>query len=414
MRHKRLVISLAILLTAGIGLSSCASRDESDASAPAAIAPDSSPSGEPTVSAIDTPAPLKDVSIALEPWAEGFTRPTLVTSRPGDDRVYVVEQDGRVVSLPVDGSERTTVLDIRSLVNNKSNERGLLGIAFYPENPSRMFVSYSDKYGNSRIAEYSFPLDAAEANPDQVQALLKVTQPYSNHNGGMIAFGPDSYLYIGLGDGGSAGDPQRNGQNPKTKLGAILRIDVSGATGYTIPATNPFQDGKRGAKTVWAYGVRNPWRFSFDGDQLYIADVGQGRAEEIDIVNASTAAGSNFGWRTMEGNRCYPSGAKCSSKSRGFVAPAFVYSHSKNGRCSVTGGYVYRGEEYPQFDGIYFFGDFCSGEIVGLRVTDGKVVDHAVLLDTSARISSFGVGPDGQLYVADLSKGAVRRVVPGS
>jgi glucose/arabinose dehydrogenase len=360
-----------------------------------------------------TGPPLSDVSISLDSWATGFTRPIFITSRPGDDRVYVVEQAGQIISLLPDGTGRTTVLDISDIVGSSNGgEQGLLGIAFQPSAPDRLFVDYTDTNGDSRLAEYSFPIAAGTADPDAVQLLLRVAQPYRNHNGGMIAFGPDGYLYIGFGDGGSAGDPKRNGQNPKTKLGTILRIDVDQPTGYGIPPTNPFANGKRGAKEVWAYGLRNPWRFSFDGNRLYIGDVGQYKYEELNIVNATDGGGTNFGWRTIEGNRCFPSGAACSNSARGFVGPKYTYSHSSNGRCAITGGYVYRGEAYPQLQGIYFFGDFCSGEIFGLRMVRSFVAEKRVLINTSALISSFGVGSDGQIYVADLSSGAVRRLIP--
>jgi glucose/arabinose dehydrogenase len=358
-----------------------------------------------------TRPPPSDISISLDSWATGFTRPIFIASRPGDDRVYVVEQAGQIISLLPDGTDRTTVLDISDIVDS-GGERGLLGIAFHPTDPQRLFVDYIDTHGDSRVAEYAFPIAATSADPDAVQLLLRVAQPYRNHNGGMVAFGPDGYLYIGFGDGGSAGDPKRNGQNPKTKLGTILRIDVDQPTGYGIPPTNPFATGKRGAKEVWAYGLRNPWRFSFDGNRLYIGDVGQYKYEELNVVTVIDGAGSNFGWRTIEGNRCFPSGVACSNSARGFVGPVLTYRHGTNGRCSITGGYVYRGDAYPQLKGIYFFGDFCSGEITGVRMGRFTVLEKRVLLDTTALISSFGVGSDGQIYVADLSTGSVRRIVP--
>jgi glucose/arabinose dehydrogenase len=420
--HTRIVIPVALLVATGLAFGTSASATPWLPSAPAPLAVTSTSPLLPitipptTTPPIAEPQPaLSAVSIRLDAWANGFTRPVLITSRPGDDRVYVVEQKGRIISLQPDGSGRTTVLDMSDRVSSTGNERGLLGLAFYPDDPSRMFVSYTDTSGNSRVAEYSFPIEATAAAPDAVQLLLHLTQPYSNHNGGNIAFGPDGYLYIGFGDGGSAGDPRRNGQNLKTWLGKMLRIDVSEPTGYTIPPTNPFADGRGGAKKeIWAYGLRNPWRFSFDGDLLYIGDVGQYRVEEVDILNATTSAGANFGWRTMEGNLCYPSGKACSNLARGFVGPKFHYSHGKSGRCSVTGGYVYRGEEYPELQGIYFLGDYCTGEIIGLRVVSDKVVERRMLLNSSARISSFGAGSDGQIYVADISRGTVLRLVPGS
>ncbi len=414
MLHSRLVLLVAVLVAAtfSFGLSASATP-----TAPR-VSPVPASSGSPVGNLAAGSATLipqqslADMSISLDAWASGFSRPLFVTSRPGDDRVYVVQQAGVILSLNSDGTGKTPVLDISDVVGSDGNEQGLLGVAFHPDDPSRMIVDYTDNSGNTRVAEYSFPLAASVANPAQVQLLLHVNQPFRNHNGGMLAFGPDKNLYIGLGDGGSAGDPHRNGQNPKTLLGSILRINIDGPTGYTIPADNPFANGVHGAKQVWAYGLRNPWRFSFDGNRLYVGDVGQNKVEELNALYVSKARGANFGWNVMEGDRCYPSGVVCLSAKRGFVSPIFAYTHGPHGRCSITGGYVYRGKAYPELVGTYFFGDFCSGEVFGLRLVRGTVTEKRVLLNTTEFISSFGEGPDGQLYVVDIFGGSVRRLVP--
>ena len=242
-----------------------------------------------------------------------------------------------------------------------------------------------------------------------MRIILTQAQPYANHNGGQLAFGPDGLLYVGLGDGGSGGDPQRHGQNPGDFLGSILRVDIRTPDGYTIPPDNPFADGAGGAPEVWAYGLRNPWRFSFDGDLLYIADVGQNRVEEVDVVDATTAAGSNFGWNVMEGGTCYASGEACSGADRGFVDPVYTYDHSGD-RCSITGGYVYRGSAYPGLFGTYLFADYCTGR--GPGAEDGRRRGHRVPELRPARgaaPASFGTDSEGNIYIVDLIASARSR-----
>ncbi len=355
------------------------------------------------------PVPIKKIKIKLRKWSSGFSNPLLVTSRPGDDRIYVVERGGKVKSVQADGTGATVVLNISSKVGS-GGERGLLGLAFDPADPSRMFIDYTNVSGNTVVAEYSFPLADEAADPTAVQVVLTQNQPYSNHNGGMIAFGPDGYLYVGFGDGGSGGDPGNRAQNPKNLLGSIVRIDVSGASGYEIPSDNPFADGVDGAPEVWAYGLRNPWRFSFDGNNLYIGDVGQYKVEEIDVVDSTTAAGDNFGWRVMEGNTCYSTGKKCSSIKRGFVPPVHVF-RQKYGRCAVTGGYVSHDAANPKLEGVYIYGDYCSGKIYGMRVEDGVRVDKHLLKDSSAYISAFGTDNNGRVFVVDIARGRILLVV---
>jgi len=259
--------------------------------------------------------------------------------------------------------------------------------------------------GNTVIARYQVSTDPNRADPKSEKVLLQVPQPYVNHNGGGLAFGPDGYLYIGLGDGGSQGDPHGNGQSLQTFLGKILRINVDADNGYTIPADNPLVGGG-GKPEIWAYGLRNPWRFSFDrqpGD-LYIADVGQDKWEEIDFLPAGIPGGSNFGWNLREGAHDY-SGAPTAELA--LVDPAWEYDHSQG--CAVIGGYVYRGQEYPEWQGIYLFGDNCSGSVWGLLRLDGKW-QAKLLFNTGLRIGSFGQDQTGELYLLDLQQGRVLKL----
>jgi len=303
------------------------------------------------------------------------------------------------------GDTRTLVLDINTLTYF-AGEQGLLGLAFHPTRPERMFIHYSDNDGRTIVAEYAFPLDAAAADPSPVQTILDLYQPAANHNGGMIAFGPDGYLYIALGDGGGGGDPYGHGQNPHTLLGAILRLDVDTAAPYAIPADNPFANGADGAPEVWAIGLRNPWRFSFDGDHLWIGDVGQGEWEEIDRIGIDDG-GANLGWNVLEGTHCY-NGTPEQCADPGFTPPVFEYPH--DGRCSVTGGYVYRGSEIPGLIGTYLYSDWCVGGVMALRVDEeGTVTESATLVETGWRLTSFGVDNDGETYLT--RENAVYRIV---
>ena len=350
------------------------------------------------------PPPLTEIALAEEFFAGGFEQAVFVTARPGDDRLYVADQVGKVYALR--GEMRSVVLDINTLTRF-AGEQGLLGLAFNPVDPSRMFVHYSANNGDTVIEEYSFPLDAAAADPSPVQQILYVDQPASNHNGGMIAFGPDGYFYIGLGDGGGGGDPHESAQDPFELLGKILRVDVNGGRPYAIPAHNPFADGTAGAPEVFLLGLRNPWRFSFDGDDLWIGDVGQGEWEEIDLVTTSDG-GTNLGWDVLEGTHCYEGPAEqCADPA--LTPPVHEYSHS-NGHCSVTGGYVYRGAEIPALLGTYLYSDWCTGDLFALRVdADGNVTESGVLAQTEWRLQSFGVDLAGELYIT--REGTVYRVV---
>src|SRR2546427_6405118 len=346
-------------------------------------------------------ASAQSVRIDLEPFiASGLNQPVYLTNaHDGTNRRFVVEQPGRVSVMQPGSSMRMTFLDITGRVLS-GGERGLLGLAFHPQFASnrRFFVDYTRRPdGATVIAEYRVSTSNLNVAETSETVLLLIPQPYENHNGGMIEFGPDGYLYIGMGDGGSGNDPQNRAQNPNMLLGKILRIDVDRGA---APSTNPFADGSKGRREIYAIGLRNPWRFSFDRatGQLYVGDVGQNQREEVDIVTV----GGNYGWRVFEGTRCTNLGpASCSTP--GFIPPIAVYDHV-SGRCSITGGYVYRGTQASLPYGAYVYGDFCSGEIFMLR--DGI---QTVLLDTTLDISSFGEDEAGEIYVVALS-GTISRL----
>lgn len=356
-----------------------------------------------------TPAPAGSIpAIALQKLVEGFDRPVYV-AHAGDDsgRLFVVEQPGRIRIVRDGALVEEPFLDIVDQVESGGNEQGLLGIAFHPQYKENgyLYVNYTALDGDAVISRFNTSGDTVDRQSEK--QLMKIEDPYPNHNGGLLLFGPDSYLYIGMGDGGSAGDPQGNGQKLDALLGKMLRIDVDTGDPYGIPADNPWANG--GARPeVWAYGLRNPWRYSFDratGD-LYIADVGQNILEEVNFQPAGSKGGENYGWNTMEGSECY----RGSCDPAGLVLPVAEYTHAEGG-CSITGGYVYRGPAYPAMQGIYFYGDYCSGTIWGLR-RSGSAWENAEVLASNARISSFGEDQAGELYLTDLNSGAVYQVVP--
>ncbi len=327
----------------------------------------------------------------------------------GSSRLFAVEQPGRIRILQEQTMLPDAFLDITGRVLS-GGERGLLGLAFHPDyrRNGRFFVNYTRKPdGATVIAEYHRGATSTLASPEE-RILLTVPQPYPNHNGGMMSFGPDGYLYIGLGDGGSAGDPENRAQNPEELLGKILRIDIDRGDPYGIPPDNPFAQGG-GRAEIYALGLRNPWRFSFDGKtgKLWVADVGQYKWEEINLV----ARGGNYGWRTMEGTHCFNPPASC--KTAHFRLPLAEYSHEK-GRCSVIGGYAYRGMKLPDLTATYVYGDYCSGEIFALPSiqNDSHVTAPRQLLKTSLNISSFGEDATGELYVLDHNGGIYRLSAP--
>ena len=359
----------------------------------------------PSPSAI-FPVPPDPNAYTLRAIASDLERPTdLAHAGDGSGRLFIVEQPGRIRLLKDGALLPEPFLDIRDLVGDEANEQGLLGLAFHPayEANGYFFVNYTDVNGDTVIARYSVASDSDHADPASALTLLHIAQPFVNHNGGDLAFGPDGYLYIGMGDGGGAGDPQGNGQKLTTLLGKLLRIDVN-QSAYAIPPDNPFMDRPDALPEIWAYGLRNPWRFSFDratGD-LYMGDVGQNAYEEIDFQPASSRGGENYGWNFMEGNHPYEGNAPA-----GLVAP--IAEYARRNHCAVTGGYVYRGPSLPALNGIYLFGDYCSGQIWALyRAASGWQM--TTFLNASFTVSSFGEDEAGELYLLNHRGGAVHQL----
>ena len=385
--------------TTGSGTAVDAASTTSTAAAPTSATATQSPT---TTEAPVPPVPLDQIRVDVELIGGGFVQPILAAARPGDPRLFVADQPGIVYALDLDNGRRTIVLDISDRVRF-SGEQGLLGLAFDPDDRDRMIVHFSALDGATTVLEYR--LDSAGiADSGSSKTILTLPQPATNHNGGMIDFGPDGFLFLALGDGGGSNDQFDNGQDPFSLLGTILRIDLDVGDPYGIPDTNPFADGSGGAPEVWAFGLRNPWRFSFDGSDLWVADVGQAAWEEVDLFNAHVG-GQNGGWPDVEGTHCFRVDP-CDNDA--FVVPTVEYAHEQ-GRCSITGGVVYRGVAIPELQGTYLYGDYCSGEVWGWRA--GPFADHALLTDHDdvflprlQGLASFGVGPDGEVYVvqADL------------
>jgi len=329
--------------------------------------------------------------------------------QPGDtnDLIFIAEQRGVIYAFSANNSQQADIfLDITDRVNRGGDEEGLLGLAFdHDYQGNGYFYVYYSAADPRRSVLSRFSLDQENTNiadPQSEVVIMEVAQPYSNHNGGQLAFGPDGYLYIGLGDGGSGGDPLGNGQNLSTLLGSILRIDVSGLSApgdYEIPADNPFVGTEGARPEIWAYGLRNPWRFSFDSETglLWAGDVGQNLWEEIDIITK----GANYGWNIMEGFHCYSPSTGCNQS--GLTLPVVEYGHSEG--CSVTGGYVYRGAQIASLQGHYIYGDYCSGNIWALAYNGSAVAENKLLVVSSLSITSFGVDLAGNLYILDRQGG---------
>ena len=364
--------------------------------APAPPSPTSEPALPPATAA---PAPPIAFTLGVEPVASGFDEPVYVASA-GDERLFVVEQPGRIRVIQDGAALETPFLDIRALVNSRGNEQGLLGVAFHPAYASNgeFFVNYTRQPdGATVIARYSVSGDPNAADPNSAEILLTIDQPEANHNGGLVAFGPDGYLYIGMGDGGGAGDRHGtigNGQDPNALLGKMLRMDVD-----------------TGDVSIWAKGLRNPWRFSFDRvtGELYIADVGQGSHEEVNFQPASQG-GENYGWRIMEGAHCFNPRQGCDQA--GLVLPIAEYDHGSG--CSVTGGYVYRGSQYPWLNGVYLFADYCSGIVWSLERDAGGRWIMTERLDVDFNVSSFGEDASGELYLVGHDDGVIYRLAATS
>ncbi|HEX6251092.1 MAG TPA: PQQ-dependent sugar dehydrogenase [Gemmatimonadaceae bacterium] len=363
----------------------------------------------PDVITPEEAGPPPPVELTLQEVATGLQQPVYLTAPPGDGRLFIVEQPGRIRIVKDGQLLSQPFLDITSLVSS-GGERGLLGLAFHPSYPGNGFfyVNYTDDSGDTRVVRYTRSANPDVADPASASLVLAVDQPFGNHNGGQLLFGPDGMLYIPLGDGGSGGDPQNNGQSLNTLLGKLLRIDVNSGSPYAIPPDNPFV-GQQGARPeIWAYGLRNPWRTSFDrGSNLYyLADVGQNTEEEVNAVDR-TVAGVNYGWRIMEGSRCYNS-SDCDRT--GLTLPVHTYSTS-GGNCAVTGGYVYRGASIPEIAGHYFFTDHCRGGLRSLRVVNLAAQDIRQWdVGSTGNVSSFGEDAGGELYIVGHG-GTVWRIV---
>lgn len=346
------------------------------------------------------------LQISLKQQHSGLKQPVYLTAPSGSSDLYVVEQAGMIRLRSGSKWQTTPFLDLHSQVVS-GGEMGLLSLAFHPQytRNGRFFLNYTTGSPlKTRISEWRANPKTKQVIAGSERVLLEIAQPYRNHNGGQIAFGNDQKLYIGMGDGGSANDPQGHGQNLSSLLGKILRIDVDQGPPYRIPSDNPFLKRPGVRPEIWAYGLRNPWRFSFDRatGELYAGDVGQNRFEEIDLIQK----GGNYGWKIREGFACFFPENNC--PSTGLKAPLGVYDHSQG--VSVTGGFVYRGSKYPALKGIYLYADFGSGTLWGLKQNKGKNTWNQVLLNSGLQVSSFGQDGQGELYLLDYSNGRVFQI----
>ena len=353
-----------------------------------------------------------DFALRLEVVASGLSNPLHLTTPTGDARLFVVEQPGRIRIIQGGQLLATPFIDLTAKIAS-GGERGLLSVAFDPAYATNGFfyVNYTDRQGDTVVERYRVSSDPNRADPASAKQILFIDQPFANHNGGHQVFGPDGMLYIAMGDGGSGGDPQRNGQNRNSLLGKLLRIDVSRGDPYAIPADNPFvgQAGARGE--VWAYGLRNPWRIWFDRTDrvLYVADVGQNQIEEVNAVSQTTA-GVNYGWNVMEGAACY-NASSCNQS--GLTLPVVTYTHA-GGACSVTGGVVYRGQAIPEIRGHYFYSDYCAGWVRSFRLVNGAATDQRDwAVGSVGGVLSFGEDAAGEMYLLS-SNGRVYRFAPGA
>jgi glucose/arabinose dehydrogenase len=398
----------AVLCLVAVAAAGCGGDDEGPTTATTTTRPTTTTTGDAPASTAAPVPPLADVNVTLTEVTEADT-PMALVARTGTDTLYVAEREGRVRPLTGD-SLGEPILDISDEVVT-SVEQGLLDIEFSADGAT-LYLHYSlAPDGDTRVISYPVSGDAVDTGGRR--ELLGVEQPFDNHNGGDLEIGPDGYLYVALGDGGSGGDPEGNGQDTQALLGKILRIDPAATTGddYGIPADNPFADGAAGAPEVWVYGARNPWRIDFDdatGD-LWVADVGQNAFEEIDLLPAADGAGrgANLGWNEMEGAHPFEGG----SNPDGAVLPVFEYDRSEGG-CSVTGGVVYRGSAIPGLVGAYLFTDYCDGRLRALRAAGGQTVDERTFDDVSGNsLVSFGTDGAGEVYVLSLD-GAIYRLDP--
>ncbi len=376
------------------------------AGAPIAAPPTETATPEPL-----PPQPAAWPQITLTDEIGGLLQPVHIThAGDGSGRIFVVEQQGTIQIIRDGAKLAVPFLDITDRVRS-GGERGLLSVAFPPDYASKgyFYIDYTDLDGNTVIARYRLSDNPDIADPASEEVLLFIEQPYANHNGGQLAFGPDGYLYIGMGDGGSGGDPDNRAQDTGDLLGKILRIDVeAGATPYAIPPDNPFVGMAGTREEIWALGMRNPWRFSFDAQtgDLFIADVGELTYEEVNVEPAGSSGGLNYGWNIMEGSHCFNPPEGCDTS--GLVLPVVEYDHSE-GDCSITGGCVYRGGEFARMNGIYFYADYCSGKIWGLR-RNGDSWENRLLYEAPFPITSFGADQSGTMYVTDFTSGIIYKL----
>jgi glucose/arabinose dehydrogenase len=412
------VVFVALVVLAAAACGSDSSDEPADEGSPAHTEANTGSTGTTVATGTSVVASLDDVAIELTPIAE-VRSPVAMAPRPATNDLFVAEQGGRVRRITIDRSEGEPTFDLQtepaldiSDETRAQGEQGLLGIAFSPDG-DRVYLDYTDTAGDTRVVEYRMSGD--EIDQDSRRELLFVEQPFANHNGGQLAFGPDGFLYIAMGDGGGSGDPQGRAQDTDDLLGKILRIDPtrpSGGRPYGIPAGNPFVNGG-GAPEIWLYGVRNPWRFSFDvdTDDLWVADVGQNDTEEISWLPAAVEGagrGANLGWNLREGAEPF----RGAEGVPGLVDPVFEYANDGE-NCSVTGGYVYRGPSIPELEGVYLFGDYCASEVRGLLLREGQVADERNLDVSVAErsLSSFGQDLEGEVYVLS-TEGTVYRIEP--
>jgi glucose/arabinose dehydrogenase len=361
------------------------------------------------------PSGLARVSVTLAPFVDGLTAPlAIVNAGDGTNRLFVAEQGGRIRVIRDGRSVATPFLDIGDEITT-GGERGLLGVAFHPDYPRdpRVFVDYTDANGDTQVSSFTvIASDPDRLDPTTETPILHVQQPFANHNGGALVFDPSGMLLISLGDGGSGGDPQGNGQSLTTLLGKILRIDVGGNDAghpYRIPVDNPFADGAGGRRPeIWLYGLRNPWRISFDRatKDLWIGDVGQNAWEEVDVQRAGQPGGTNFGWNRMEGTHCFQPPRDCQDPS--LTLPVTDYGHDLG--CTVIGGGVYRGSAQAALVGGYVFGDYCSGRLWAIDPAGDGYRAPTEVGDSGRSLSAFGEDEAGELYAADIGGGAILRV----
>lgn len=369
---------------------------------------------ESTTSGIASKLPNSSARIGLTLLASGLGSPTGIVSTPdsGDSRLFIVDRAGLIRIINENGVvEKEPFLDIRDRVLDRG-EMGLLGLAFHPKfaTNGQFYVVYSDKNQTTTLARFKIPAGAERADKTSEKVLLRQVQRYRNHKGGDLTFGPDGYLYVAIGDGGSSGDPQNNAQNLNDLRGKILRIDVDKDDPYSVPPDNPFVNTKSAKDEIWAYGLRNPWRFSFDQqtEDMWIGDVGQGKMEEVNFSPAGETGGKNYGWRCYEGSLPFSFVGGCGVKDQ-YVFPVLEYSHTKGVCASVTGGYVYRGKKLKDLTGKYLYADYCSGQVYTAEQKDDKWVAKTAI-DTPYKISTFGQGSDGELYLADIETGSIYAV----